>query len=62
MAKYYEDIKKIQQIAWANDDCILQDNLFDLQDKIAELALKIAESEEQTADLIKSFPWLYRAE
>lgn len=59
MKKLYQKIVNIQNLLWKNDDLIDQDDLFDLQDKIAEIALIIAENENHTEDLVKRFPWLY---
>lgn len=57
--KIYDELKAIQNIAWKNDDYMGQDTLFELQDLIAELTLKVARSCKQEDDLINTFPWLY---
>lgn len=56
---YYDKIKEIQNLAWKNDDLMMQDDLFELQEKIADLALEIAQKEHKTDDLVKSFKGLY---
>ena len=56
----YNELKKIQQMLWKSDDRIDQDTLFELQDYVAELVLKVAEKENKVDDLIKSFPYLYK--
>ena len=57
---FYEQIKEIQSLAWRDDDRMDQETLFELQDKIAELALQIASREKKVDDLVKSFPFLYK--
>ena len=61
MAQYYAQIKSIQKTAWADDDMMNQETLFDLQDKIAKLALIIARDEGKLEDLVKAFPFLYKS-
>lgn len=56
---YYKDIKKILQKLWVCDDLISQDDLFDVQELVAILALKIAKKEKTTDDLVSTFPWLF---
>jgi ribulose 1,5-bisphosphate carboxylase large subunit-like protein len=58
--KLYTQIKEIQKLVWKDDDLILQETLFELQDRIAVLALIIAKNENKTGDLINSFSWLYK--
>lgn len=59
MRKLYTRIVNIQKLIWKNDDILDQNDLFDLQEKIADLALAIAENENKTDDLVEKFPWLY---
>jgi hypothetical protein len=59
---YYNKIKEIQKLAWNGDDRIDQDALFELQEKIAYLALEIAQKENKTDDLIENFKYLYITE
>lgn len=56
----YNEVKKIQQMLWKNDDLLEQETLFDLQDYVGALLLKIAKSEDKTDDLLKSFPYMYK--
>lgn len=58
-AGYFGMICDIQKLAWKNDDRMDQETLFDLQDRIAEMALVIANNENRVDDLIKAFPWVY---
>jgi hypothetical protein len=55
----YEKLKKIQTLIWRNDDLMSQDTLFELQEEFANLLLEVAQKENKTEDLVKSFPWLY---
>lgn len=58
----FDDVVEIQKIVWRDDDRLDQENLFELQDKIAEFALKIANREHKTEELVNMFPWLYTRE
>lgn len=57
----YEDLEKIQELLWRDDDRMDQETLFELQDRFAELILKVASKEgPRTVDrLVAKFPWLY---
>lgn len=55
----FKDITEILGLAWKDDDRMDQETLFDLQEKIAELALKIASREHKVDELVKKFPWAY---
>ena len=57
--KNYAAIKELLEIAYSGDDRIDQGKLFDLQEKLAKLALRIAIAENKTDDLVKSFGWLF---
>jgi len=55
----YEKLKKIQTLIWRDDDLMSQDTLFELQEEFTNLLLEVAQKENKTEDLVKSFPWLY---
>lgn len=55
----YNKLKKLQKLAWQNDDMMDQDTLFNLQDALANVILEVARDCGATEDLIKSFPFLY---
>ena len=55
----YEALKPIQTLAWRGDDHMGQEALFELQDKLAVLTLKLAQDTGSETDLVKTFPWLY---
>ena len=57
----YDDVIKIQEIIWRNDDAdiLFEEDLFELQDLVAKLALKLAAVEGKVDELVKKFPWLY---
>ena len=55
----YNELKEILKLSFKDDDRMDQDTLFDLQDRITDLTLRIAQKENKTDDLVKSFPWLY---
>ncbi|MFA6308617.1 MAG: hypothetical protein WC677_02580 [Clostridia bacterium] len=56
----YKELKKIQILLFKSDDRMEQDDLFELQEYVSELTLKVAKKEGKTDDLIKSFNWLYK--
>lgn len=55
----YKEVKTLQSLAWQDDDLMRHDTLFEVQDKLASLALALAQDCGKTDDLVKSFPWLY---
>ena len=59
---YYKKIKSILAIAMSGDDQLDQDALYKLQYELSSLALEIANKEKKGADLIKSFPYLFKSE
>jgi len=59
---YYNKIKEILKLVWKGDDRIDQEDLFELQEKIADLTLEIAKKENKTDDMIENFKWLYVVE
>ncbi len=56
----YDELKTIQAMLWTDDDHVPQDVLFELQDKVADLTLKVAQASGKTDDLLNTFPWLYK--
>jgi len=58
----YNELKEILKLSFKDDDRMDQDTLFDLQDRMTDLTLRIAQKENKTDDLVKSFPWLYKVE
>lgn len=55
----YNEIVHIQKLIWKDDDRMEQEVLFELQEYVADLALKIAMKEGKADRLVKEFPWLY---
>jgi len=55
----YNELKELLKLTFKDDDRMDQDTLFDLQDRITDLTLRVAQKENKTDDLVKSFPWLY---
>lgn len=55
----YRKLKKIMQLIWKDNDRIDQVTLYEVQDKLADVLLIVAEEESQMKDLVKSFPWVY---
>ena len=60
-ADIYAKLKTINAIAWRDDDLMEQENLFDLQEQLANLLLAVAQDcgEKTLTDLVRSFPYLY---
>jgi hypothetical protein len=56
----YKELKKVLTMAFKDDDMMNQETLFDLQDYVADLTLKVAEKENKVEDLVKDFAWLYQ--
>jgi len=50
-----------QNILWRGDDRINQEDLFELQDFMAELVLKVAKDVKREDVLLKEFSWLYKS-
>ncbi|NLY38596.1 MAG: hypothetical protein GX044_04755 [Firmicutes bacterium] len=58
---FFNDLLEIQKLLWKNDDLMEQETLFELQDKVSELALKMAGDNPLKQDLLlREFPWLYK--
>ena len=55
----YEGLKEAQRIVWRGDDQIEQDDLFELQDKIAETVLDISKNLKRDSELPAEWPWIY---
>lgn len=58
----YKELKEIQKLLWKDDDRMEQETLFDLQDYVAKLILKVAKEEGQLNDLLANFRFLYTKE
>ena len=56
----YEELEKIQELLWRNDDMMDQETLFEVQERVADLLLKVAEKEGKVEHLVAEYPWLYR--
>jgi len=56
----YNKLKHIQKLLWKCDDRMDQEDLFELQDYVADLTLEIAKKENKVDDLMKDFKWLYK--
>ncbi len=55
----YEELKTVQELAWEGDDLMSQDTLFEMQERLANLTLRVAQECGELRDLVKSFPYLY---
>lgn len=57
----YNELKTALSLAWEDDDLMTQDNLFRLQEQLANLTLAVAQDIGNAAltDLCKAFPYLY---
>lgn len=56
----YESLKKLQKIAWRDDDRMSQNTLYELQDELAAFTLEVAKRCGRESDLAESFPWIYK--
>ncbi|MBO5918714.1 MAG: hypothetical protein J6Q14_08120 [Oscillospiraceae bacterium] len=55
----YDGMKEVLRLAWDCDDLMSQDTLFQIQDKLADLALITAVAARQEKDLVREFPYIY---
>lgn len=62
MKEVYDALKEIQLLAWSGDDLMSQETLFEIQDKLADLTLKVAVAAGMDKELAATFPWLYTIE
>jgi hypothetical protein len=62
--KIFEKLVEIQKTVWRGDDLIDQEDLFELQDQIANLTLEVSKDVGKAAEkwLSETFPWLYKLE
>lgn len=63
-SQVFDALCEIQKLAWRDDDCMTQDTLFQLQDKLQDLTLNVAGkvSPKAVDKLLAEFPWLYHVE
>lgn len=59
----FNELLEIQRLAWGDGgDRIEQESLFELQDKLANLVLKMSEDVvEWQQKIVDEFPWLYQS-
>lgn len=55
----YAKVVNLQRIAWRGDDLMDQDDLYELQEELGDLAMDIANQLGRGGELVKEFPWLY---
>lgn len=56
----FETVVEILKLLWKNDDYLEQEDLFEIQDKTADLAWKMAEKSKKRRNLLsKEFPFLF---
>jgi hypothetical protein len=60
--KILSELIEIQKIVWKDDDLMDQNTLFELQHKLANLVLGVANDLNKGHDLVELFPWLYKVE
>ena len=53
-------ILEILGLLWKNDDFLDQDDLYEVQEKTADLAWKLARTKEKRKILMDKFPWVYK--
>ncbi len=58
--KLYADIKNIMRLSMKDDDRMNQETLFELQEEVCNLALRVAVVERKETDLVNAFPWCYQ--
>lgn len=55
----YKHIKELLALVWKDDDHMTQETLFEVQDKVADFALAVAQHIGQEKDLLATFPWVF---
>ena len=61
MTEVYAKLVELQRILWEGDDLMSQDTLFEAQELVADLTLKVCFAAGKTGeDLVEKFPWLYK--
>lgn len=56
----FEKLVELQKLVWTDDDRMDQDNLFELQDKMAQLVLDLANDTNNQEVILKEFSWIYK--
>lgn len=60
MTEIYAKLVELQDLLWKGDDLMSQDALFEAQELVADLTLKVCFAAGKTGeDLVAKFPWLY---
>jgi hypothetical protein len=54
------ELIEIQKIVWKGDDQMSKSILFELQHRLAELVLGVANGLNKSETLVELFPWLYK--
>mgnify|MGYP006969174337 CR=1 FL=1 len=57
----YSELKQILSLVWEDDDMMTQETLFEVQERLADLTLKVAQDcgNDALNNLVKAFPYLY---
>lgn len=55
----YDGMVEVLHLVWECDDHMSQDTLFEIQDKLANLALISAVAARKEEDLVREFPYIY---
>lgn len=61
MTEVYAKLVELQDLLWKGDDLMSQDTLFEAQELVADLTLKVSRAAGKSGEeLVEKFPWLYR--
>ena len=57
----YEEVEKILDLCWKDDDRMEQTTLYEVQERVADLLLNIAYKEGRAKECLKKYEWIYKA-
>lgn len=60
ITSHFYTAKELLKLAYKNDDMMQQEDLFELQQKLAMFVIELAEDLDKDDELVEEFPWLFR--
>lgn len=58
--KLFKELIELQMLIWSGDDQIGQEELFEAQNKLANILLKLGKDVDGVEELAEKFPYLYK--
>lgn len=56
----FKELMRLQELVWSGDDQIGQEELFEVQNQLANILLKLGKDVKGEEELVSKFPYLYR--